>query len=147
MTDDRFDFVVGLFGGGVLEGVEHRAKRRPTQRPAPRPASGPGRRLVGLRQLRGRPGLGELGLHLCQLGIDPTVVAELRELAIDVILAAAGLRDVPERTRLLELAHRVGASLHVLGLLDRALRCLTDVGHLVADARGRLRHLHLGLSS
>src|ERR1039458_1201527 len=122
--DDRFE-LASWFDGAI--------ELATTQAPAPAraraPGSRPGRRFAGRRRLRGRLWLGELGLDLCQLRVDPAVVAELRELAIDVILAAAELREVGERAR----------------LLDRALRRLTDVGHLVADARGRLRHLHLGL--
>src|ERR1039458_6215756 len=98
--------------------------RQSTRPPAPAraraPGSGPGGRFTVPRQLRGGLGLGGLGLDLFQLRVAPAVVAELRELAIDVILAAAELREVGERARLLELARRVGAGPPVLRLLDLA---------------------------
>src|SRR3712207_7969238 len=50
-----------------------------------------------------------------------TLFRSLRELSVDVVLAAAELREVVERPGGLQLLDRPGARLHVLGLLLRAL--------------------------
>ena len=71
--------------------------------------------------------------------------AERRELAVDVVLAGAELREVLEGPRRLELLDRRRARLHVLGLVDRALHREADVGHLLADAGRRLGDPHLRL--
>jgi hypothetical protein len=73
------------------------------------------------------------------------VRGDLLELAVDVVLRRADRGDVVEGAGLLELVHRPGARLHVLGLVHGALHRHAHVGHLLADAGGGLGDVHLGL--
>jgi hypothetical protein len=94
----------------------------------------------------------ELGLHAREIVVDLALARELVQLAVDVVLPsprAVRSSNVPGG---LQLADRVGAGAHLLGLVDRALHGQPDVGHLLAhagrrlgDADLRLRGVVLGL--
>ena len=81
-------------------------------------------------------------LQLREFGLHPALRAIFASLALDIVLPAG---KVLERPLVDQLVQGVGAGLHLLGLVLGALHRQADVGHLLADARGRLGDPHLGL--
>ena len=67
------------------------------------------------------------------------------ELAVDVVLAISELGQVLECAGGFELGDRIGARLHVLGLVLGALDREPEVGHLLAHAVGGLTDADLRL--